>query len=464
MQNKLVIEGINAIALSDANSEEYVIAECINSKIVFYTARRFVKSFYFTSIECASIFKCLESLDEDKAQFDIITINAKAKQLGLLQACGNLNNIIRIAGKAIGSSKIEQHCLIILEMFLRRLTSTYGTNLNGKANDMTVSILDTIDEIYATYKNIVSVISNMKQKETGDLINDALLLVEEESKSIFISTGFKAVNKDIGGWGKSDLIIVAGRPGMGKTSYALSSAVNVAKNGHPVAFFSLEMSSVQLMMKVLCTEAKVDLKAARDQKLTPEQKRLLKEAKSRVPLNLYLDDTPNLNINSLKAKIIFYIITYGVELIVLDYLQLLNAVDDRANRDQEIGVITKTLKGLAKEFNVPVIALSQLSRSNESRKESDFKPKLSDLRESGNIEQDADIVQFVYRAEYYGLTQFKDGNSTKGVASIINAKFRNGTPNTESKLKFVGETTSFEDIPESQTSIFSGMDDEDPPY
>lgn len=463
MQNKLKINDITALALSDTSSEEYVIAECISSKITFYTARRFVKDIYFTSVECASIFKCLNALDEDKAQFDFITINAKAKQLGLLQACGGLPNIMRISGKAIGSSKIEHHCLIILEMFLRRLTSAYGINLNSKANDLTESILDTIDDIYATYKNIVSVISNMKQKETGDLIEDTLLLVEEEKKSVFTSTGFTAVDKHIGGWAKSDLIIIAGRPGMGKTSYVLSSAIKVAKSNVPVAFFSLEMSAVQLMLKVLCAEANVPVQEARSQKLTTEQKKLLRDNKDKIPLNLYFDDTPGLNINSLKSKIIFYIITYGVGLIILDYLQLLNAVDDKGNRDQEIGTITRTLKAVAREFNIPIIALSQLSRSNESRKESDFKPKLSDLRESGNIEQDADIVQFVYRAEYYGMTQFKDGNSTKGVAHIINAKVRNGTPNTESKLQFIGETTSFTDIIETQQSIFSGMD-EDPPY
>jgi replicative DNA helicase len=253
------------------------------------------------------------------------------------------------------------------------------------------------------------------------------------------------------------MIIIAARPSMGKTAFVLSMARNIAVDEQkPVAFFSLEMSATQLMMRLLVAEAQLSSTDVRSGRLTPEQwTHLEKAAKPLAEAPLYIDDTPALPITEFRSKVRKLKAQHKIELVVIDYLQLMTGPQDtRGNREQEVAYISRTLKAIAKELNIPIIALSQLNRSAEAQGGAK-RPQLSNLRESGAIEQDADIVAFIHRPEYYGLTQLEDGTSTKNLAEIIIAKHRNGATDTI-KLKFLNDFAQFCDFDPLATGSFSG--------
>jgi replicative DNA helicase len=249
------------------------------------------------------------------------------------------------------------------------------------------------------------------------------------------------------GWQPSDLIIIAARPAMGKTAFVLSMARNMAiDHESPVAFFSLEMSSVQLMMRLIIAETGLSGTDIKSGRLTPEQWRHLESATK--PLGtapLFIDDTPALSVFEFRSKARRLKIHNDIKIIIIDYLQLMTGnAESKGNREQEVAFISRTLKAIAKELNVPIIALSQLSRATETRGGSK-RPQLSDLRESGAIEQDADIVAFIHRPEYYGMNTDENGMPTAGMAEIIIAKHRSGAA-TDVKLRFLKEQTRFMDL------------------
>ncbi len=265
-----------------------------------------------------------------------------------------------------------------------------------------------------------------------------------------VPSGFRKLDDMTGGWQRSDLIIVAARPSMGKTAFALALARNAAFHRElptGVAIFSLEMSAQQLAQRLLTSEARVDAQAARTGRLSDSDwPRLAKAAGRLADAPIFIDDTPGLSILELRAKCRRLKAEHGIGLVIVDYLQLMHGtgMSRSSNREQEIAQISRSLKSLAKELDVPVIALSQLSRAVETRG-GDKRPQLSDLRESGSIEQDADVVAFIYRAERYGITVDENGNSTEGLGEIIIGKQRNGPIGTVT-LAFVHQHARFENL------------------
>ncbi|MEO0472942.1 MAG: replicative DNA helicase [Bacteroidota bacterium] len=278
-----------------------------------------------------------------------------------------------------------------------------------------------------------------------------------------IPSGFTALDKMTAGWQKTDLVIVAARPAMGKTAFTLSMARNAAvRFGEPVAFFSLEMAAVQLVQRLIVSEAELDAQKVRTGRLEDyEWKQLITRIGSLSKTPIFIDDTPALSIWDLRAKCRRLKAEKGISMVIIDYLQLMSGNAGKSgNREQEIAGISRSLKELAKELDVVVIALSQLSRAVESRG-GDKRPVLSDLRESGSIEQDADMVSFLYRPDYYGFETDDEGNSTIGLAEVIIAKQRNG-PTGTCKLQFIGKYGKFSDWHDGGLPDMPGMSDFDP--
>jgi len=262
-----------------------------------------------------------------------------------------------------------------------------------------------------------------------------------------VPSGFTDLDRKTSGWQKSDLIILAARPSMGKTALALSMARNMAVDfDRPIAFFSLEMSAVQLVTRLISSESELRADKLKKGELAGHEWQQLNDKISKlIDAKIFIDDTPALTIFELRAKCRRLKQQHDIQMVFVDYLQLMHGGDSKGNREQEISQISRSLKALAKELNVPVLALSQLSRAVENRPGQSKRPILSDLRESGAIEQDADLVLFIYRPEYYKMDEFEDGSSTNRVAEVIIAKHRNG-PTGEVRLKFIDTFARFEDM------------------
>jgi replicative DNA helicase len=295
-------------------------------------------------------------------------------------------------------------------------------------------------------------------QSASDILHKAIKQIEAAAKTAGeyngVRSGFTDIDSITLGWQPSDLIIIAARPSMGKTAFVLTMARNMAVElKSPVAFFSLEMSSVQLMNRLIVAETQLKSKDLRTGNLSPAQwAHLEKQTLELGRAPLYIDDTPALSVYEFRSKARRLKTQHDIKIIIIDYLQLMTAAspETRGNREQEVSLISRTLKAIAKELDVPIIALSQLSRNVENRGGSK-RPQLSDLRESGAIEQDADVVAFIHRPEYYGLTTNEQGLSTEGMAEIIIAKHRNGEV-TDVPLRFVKEQAKFMDADSSITA------------
>ena len=361
--------------------------------------------------------------------------------------------LVQLTQKVSSSAHIEYHARIILQKYIQRSLIKISTEIIEDSYDETQDVFDLLDTAESKLYDVTQ--GNIKKStETAQsLVIQAKKKIEEISNKDGLSgvpSGFSDVDKLTSGWQPSDLVIIAARPGMGKTALTLSMARNmaVAKN-IPVAFFSLEMSSIQLITRLISSETGLSSEKLRTGNLEKfEWEQLNVKVSSLENAPLYIDDTPSLSIFDLRAKARRLSSQYGIKLIVIDYLQLMTAggSNKNGNREQEISTISRNLKALAKELNVPVIALSQLSRAVETRGGSK-RPILSDLRESGAIEQDADIVSFIYRPEYYKIDEWDDEERTPstGQAEFIVAKHRNGGL-SNIRLKFISNLGKFENI------------------
>jgi replicative DNA helicase len=288
--------------------------------------------------------------------------------------------------------------------------------------------------------------------EMPSVVREAIEEIEKASQNSDgisgVPTGFYSLDKLTAGWQRSDMIVIAARPAMGKTAFVLSMARNTAVDHNMgVAIFSLEMSSVQLVKRLIASEARLSAEKLRKGDLADHEfQQLHSRIKKLSTAPIFIDDTPGISVFDLRAKCRRLKLQYDIDMVIIDYLQLMTAGGSKGqgNREQEISTISRSIKEIAKELNVPIIALSQLSRSVEQRG-GDKRPVLSDLRESGAIEQDADIVSFIYRPEYYGFLQDEQGNSNAGVGEIIIAKHRNGALNNI-RLRFIKEYARFDNI------------------
>ena len=406
------------------------------------------------------IYKAILDLSMELKPIDLYTVTEKLKQNRKLSAVGGAAYLAQLTQKVGSAAHIEYHSKIIAQKYVQRELIRAATEIQKKAYDESMDVTDLIDlaegEIFKVSEGHVK----RDVQKSKDILTKTLQAIEEASKReggfSGVPSGFTHLDRLTLGWQPSDLIIIAARPSMGKTAFVLSLARNVAVDYEKgVAFFSLEMSAEQLMMRLIVGESGLDSRDVRNGQLTPEQwKHLEASIKPLAGAPLFIDDTPALSIYEFRSKARRLKTQYDIQLIIIDYLQLMTAsVDTRGNREQEVAMISRSLKAIAKELNIPIIALSQLNRSVESRG-GDKRPQLSDLRESGAIEQDADLGGLYPPSRILRLNVDEAGNSTQGMAEIIVAKHRNGAVDTI-KLRFRKEQAKFLDY--DDISMDGGM-------
>jgi len=396
------------------------------------------------------IFSAIVDLYDKNQPVDIITVSDELTKRKELDNLGGRVYLLELTERIATTANIEYHANIILEKAtLRKLIGT-STQIVSQCYDATLEVDDLLDRAEQEIFNI----SEKRIKEgfvsIGDLLPHTFEAIEEYQKKggmvTGLSTSFSELDTLTGGLQNSDLIVVASRPSMGKTAFCLSTAEHVAiEERIPVGIFSLEMTKSQLAQRMLCSRARFSTHKMRTGRISDHEYSNLAVAVG--PLaesKIFIDDTPNIGILQMRAKARRLKAQYDVGLVIVDYLQLMQGPRGAESRQQEISMISRSLKGLAKELNVPVIAVSQLSRKVEDRG-GDKRPMLADLRESGAIEQDADVVIFVYRPEFYGIEKFKDGASSQGVAEIIVSKHRNG-PTGDLRLTFIKDYARFENM------------------
>ncbi len=399
------------------------------------------------------IYEAIFKLFESSEPVDLLTVSSQLKKDGHLEAIGGDFYLIKLTQKVASSAHIEFHARIILQKYIQRSLIKISSEVIESAYNESTDVFDLLDNAEAKLYEVTQ--GNLKRSaETAqNLVIQAKKRIEEISNKegmSGIASGFDKLDKLTSGWQPSDLVIVAARPGMGKTALTLSMARNIAVDYNKgVAFFSCEMSSVQLITRLISSETGLSSEKLRTGKLEKhEWEQLNVKVKALEKAPLFIDDTPSLSIFDLRAKARRLKSQHDIQIIIIDYLQLMTAGGSQkgGNREQEISTISRNLKALAKELNVPVIALSQLSRAVETRGGSK-RPLLSDLRESGAIEQDADIVSFIYRPEYYKIDEWDDEERTptQGQGELIVAKHRNGGLENI-RLKFIGNLGKFDNL------------------
>ncbi|WP_310992656.1 replicative DNA helicase [Aequorivita marina] len=416
------------------------------------------------------IFEAIYDLFENSQPVDLLTVSTQLKKQEKLEASGGEFYLIQLTQKVSSSAHIEFHARIILQKYIQRSLIKISNEIIEESYDEGTDVFDLLDTAEAKLYEVTQGNIKRSSETAQNLVIQAKKRIEEIANKEGLSgvpSGFAKVDELTSGWQPSDLIIIAARPGMGKTALTLSMARNMAvEHNIPVAFFSLEMSSVQLITRLISSETLLSSEKLRTGNLEKhEWEQLNVKVKGLEKAPLFIDDTPSLSIFDLRAKARRLSSQHDIKLIIVDYLQLMTAGGSQkgGNREQEISTISRNLKALAKELNIPVIALSQLSRAVETRGGSK-RPLLSDLRESGAIEQDADIVSFIYRPEYYKIDEWDDEEHTPtaGQAEFIVAKHRNGGLD-EIRLKFVGNLGKFENLEtfgtHSPTEIHSRMND-----
>jgi replicative DNA helicase len=421
------------------------------------------ESFYVEAHK--KIFATIQDLFRNDQPIDILTVTEELKKRSELDLVGGPFYISQLTNKVASSANVQYHARIISQKHILRELIRVGADMMRDAYDDSADVFDLLDK---TEQDLYAITSgNLKRnyEPMSDLIQGAIDQIENaKTKTGGVSgipTGFVELDKLTAGWQRSDMVIVAARPAMGKTAFVLSMARNIAiEHKHAVAVFSLEMSSTQLVTRLISSESGINAEKLKKGDLTDAEFGILHQQISRLTnAPIFIDDTPGLNIFELRAKARRLKSQHNVDLIIIDYLQLMTAGGDSkgGNREQEISSISRSIKSIAKELDIPIIALSQLSRAVETRG-GDKRPMLSDLRESGAIEQDADIVCFLYRPEYYKIYEDERG-STLGVGEVIVAKHRNGAVDSV-RLRFIPELAKFADL--ETISGGSGVDGMDP--
>jgi len=430
-------------------AEQYVLGSMLLDREIIVTISSIIKREDFYSEAHKEIYTAICELFEKSEPVDIITVAEELNKKGILEKVGGIDYITNLMIGVPTTVNVMHYARIIEEKsILRKLI-----RISGKIIEKSFEQSEEVEHILDfAEKNIFDIIEKRSSHEfvpIKEVLFNAFdrieFLYKNKGKIVGVPTGFSELDNKTSGFNPSDLILIAARPSMGKTSFALNIALHAAvREKIPVAIFSLEMSKEQLVQRMLCSEAFVDFMKLRTGNLEEEDWERL--ARVLAPLSeapIYIDDTPAISVSELRAKARKLKIEKGLGLVMVDYLQLMQGNSNRENRQQEISEISRSLKALARELNVPVVALSQLSRAPESR--SDHRPQLSDLRESGAIEQDADLVLFLYRDEYYHPDTDK-----KNIAEVIIAKQRNG-PTGVIELAWLGQYTKFANIERYRT-------------
>lgn len=436
--------------------ERLVLGALMIDKDAFSVVSEFLKPQTFYEPRNQKIYQAIQTLNVDEHPVDISTVIEELKREGTLDDIGGPSYVLQLSHDVASSAHIEYHAHILAQKFLARQLISYAGNIETKAFDESIDVNELMQEAEGSLFELSQ--NNMKKDyvQVDPVINKAIEILQKAARNAGgltgVPTGYTKLDEKTSGWQKSDLVIIAGRPAMGKTSFALSLAKNIAVDYQtPIAFFSLEMSNVQLVNRLISNVCSISgSKMLNGQLSDDEWERLDKDIRKLQGSPIYIDDTPGLSIFELRTKARRLVREKGVKIIMIDYLQLMNANGMRfGSRQEEVAKISQSLKGLAKELDIPILALSQLNRTVEGREGVEGKrPQLSDLRESGAIEQDADMVMFVHRPEYYHIFQDDKGRDLHGMAQIIIAKHRKGATG-DVLLTFKGEFTRFQN-PENE--------------
>lgn len=396
------------------------------------------------------IYEAVLLLFQNSEPIDLLTVKDILRKNGNLDKVGGALTLANLTMRVASAANIEYHARVIAEKFILRELIRISDNVIKDAYDETTDVFELLDKTEQSLFEVSETHLRRNYLGMAELVMKTLERLEElknkDEAITGISSGFSELDKITSGWQRTDLVIVAARPAMGKTAFTLTVARNAAARNAPVVFFSLEMAAVQLVQRLVCAEAELDAQKVRTGKLENyEWQQLISRIGTLSNAPIYIDDTPGISIMDLRAKCRRLKAEKNIQMVIIDYLQLMTGNASKGgNREQEIAGISRALKELAKELDVNVIALSQLSRAVESRG-GDKRPQLSDLRESGSIEQDADMVMALYRPEYYGFETDEEGNSTQGLAEVIVLKQRNGPTGTV-KLQFIGKYGKFTDL------------------
>ncbi len=445
--------------------EEVVIGACLIEQDAFGQIADYLKPASFYDTRHKRIFEAIQSLSAENKPIDILTVTEQLRKNATLEEAGGALYVAELSNKVVSSAHIEYHAKVIAQKALARELITYASKIQEGAFDEGQDINELMQKAEGRLFELSK--TNIKKDFTqiDPVLVEAYKGIEKASANADgisgIPSGFTKLDDMTNGWQPSDLIIIAARPAMGKTAFVLSMAKNIAiDNRIPVAMFSLEMSNVQLVNRLIVNVCEITGEKVRSGKLAPyEWQQLDVKINEMYGAPLYIDDTPSLSVFELRTKARRLVREHGVKLILIDYLQLMNASGMSYNsRQEEVSTISRSLKGLAKELKIPIIALSQLNRGIETRiagadsdeKKDAHRPQLSDLRESGAIEQDADMVCLIHRPEYYKIMKDAYGHSLKGIAEIIIAKHRNGQVG-DVRLKFVAEYARFSNVEDADT-------------
>lgn len=435
--------------------EQVVLGAMMLEKSAIDDCIQIIHQYSFYDPKHQLIFKAIQDLFASTNPVDLVTVTSKLQKNGELAAAGGAGYISSLTNRVASSAHIQFHARIITEKFIKRELIKVSSEIIRDSYDDTRDVFELLNSAESNLFEIAEKNMSKQVSEIKDLLGEAVQEIEKASKNSDgisgVASGFHDLDKITAGWQRSDMIVLAARPGMGKTAFVLSMARNTAiDHNNAVAIFSLEMSSVQLVKRLIASESRIDFVKLRkgelkDHEFQQMHSRIAKLASAPI----FIDDTPGLSIFDFRAKCRRLKAQHDVKLIIIDYLQLMSAKDGKGygNREQEISTISRSIKEIAKELDVPIIALAQLSRAVESRG-GPKRPLLSDLRESGAIEQDADIVSFIYRPETYGITDEK-GESTQGLAEIIIAKHRNGQTGIVN-LRFISQYTLFENLHDAE--------------
>jgi replicative DNA helicase len=431
--------------------EESVLGALMLEKDALTTVIDILKPESFYKETHQEIYQAIVQLFNDAAPIDLRTVVNQLRKNDKLTFVGGSYYVTSLTTRVSSASNIEFHARAIVEYAIKRELIAIATEIQRNAYKDTQDIFELLDQaeqalFEVTDSNIRKNYSNMRSL-LGEAFKDLDIKRQQKDGLTGVPSGFTGLDSITSGWQKSELVIVAARPGMGKTAFLLSALRNAAvDHGHPVAIFSLEMASLQLVNRLISAEAVLEGEKIKKGNLADhEWEQLIHKTSQLSQAPIYIDDTPALSIFELRAKCRRLKAKHDIQLIAIDYLQLMSgeSIKGAGNREQEIASISRSLKSIAKELNVPVIVGSQLSRAVETRG-GNKRPQLSDLRESGSIEQDADLVLFLYRPEYYGMTEDEEGHPTQGMAEVIVAKHRNGALDSV-VLNFIGKYTKFAD-------------------
>ncbi|MDR0795137.1 MAG: replicative DNA helicase [Tannerella sp.] len=459
----------------DKPAEEAVLGALMLETDAYYIINEILRpeSFYEKSHQI--IFKAISYLALNQRPIDMLTVTQQLRKTGELEQAGGPFYIAQLTEKVASTAHLEYHAsAIIAKKYLARELIRYTGTIQGKAFDETTDADELMQEAEGelfklSQRNIKNEAIQIDPiiKASIDLVQKAATQKEGLSG---LRTGFSGLDKITSGWQRSDLIVIAARPAMGKTAFALSMAKNMAVNFDiPVAIFSLEMSNIQLVNRLIVNVTEIPGEKIKSGQLAPyEWEQLDSKIKDLYHTKIYVDDTPSLSVFELRTKARRLVREHDIKCLFIDYLQLMNASGmNFGSREQEVSMISRSLKGLAKELNIPIIALSQLNRAVETRQGKEGKrPQLADLRESGAIEQDADIVCFIHRPEYYKIYEDENGNSLIGLAEIIVAKHRNGMTG-DLRLRFKNEFAKFinidDDLPIREYTSKSSINEDSMP-